>query len=62
MPASECAGPPGAEHSAPPSQPAFPLLVKTLCDLAPIGEQREILFSWKKRRKVRLPSYLPGAC
>ena len=33
-------------------QPAFPLLVDTLCRLAPIGAPREILFCWKKRRKV----------
>lgn len=33
-------------------QPAFPLLVKTLCELAPIDKQIEILFCWKKRRKV----------
>jgi hypothetical protein len=35
-----------------PLQPAFPLLVQTLCDLAPIGKDMEILFCWKKRRKV----------
>jgi hypothetical protein len=33
-------------------KPAFPLLVKTLCDLAPLGKDIEILFCWKKRRKV----------
>jgi len=33
-------------------QPAFPLLVQTLCDLAPLGKDLEILFCWKKRRKV----------
>lgn len=33
-------------------QPAFPLLVQTLCDLAPVGQDIEILFCWKKRRKV----------
>lgn len=33
-------------------QPAFPLLVQTLCDLAPVGKDIEILFCWKKRRKV----------
>ncbi|WWC72379.1 uncharacterized protein I206_106341 [Kwoniella pini CBS 10737] len=33
-------------------EPAFPLLVKTLCDLAPIGKEIEILFCWKKRRKA----------
>ncbi|WWC92091.1 uncharacterized protein L201_007045 [Kwoniella dendrophila CBS 6074] len=33
-------------------EPAFPLLVKTLYDLAPIGKEIEILFCWKKRRKA----------
>lgn len=33
-------------------EPAFPLLVETLCGLCPIGEDREVLFCWKKRRKV----------
>ncbi|WWC65444.1 uncharacterized protein I303_108062 [Kwoniella dejecticola CBS 10117] len=33
-------------------EPAFPLLVKTLCDLAPIDKEIEILFCWKKRRKA----------
>ncbi|WVR08455.1 hypothetical protein IAU60_005510 [Kwoniella sp. DSM 27419] len=33
-------------------EPAFPLLVRTLCDLAPIGKDIEILFCWKKRRKA----------
>jgi len=33
-------------------EPAFPLLVDTLCRLAPVGEPREILFCWKKRRKA----------
>lgn len=33
-------------------EPAFPLLVHTLCQLAPLGEDREILFCWKKRRKA----------
>lgn len=33
-------------------EPAFPLLVATLCKLAPIGEERDILFCWKKRRKA----------
>ncbi|WVQ86031.1 hypothetical protein IAT38_008199 [Cryptococcus sp. DSM 104549] len=33
-------------------EPAFPLLVKTLCDLAPVGKDIEILFCWKKRRKA----------
>ncbi|BEI80123.1 hypothetical protein CcaverHIS002_0106520 [Cutaneotrichosporon cavernicola] len=33
-------------------EPAFPLLVKTLCDLAPFGKEIEILFCWKKRRKA----------
>jgi hypothetical protein len=40
-----------------PSQPAFPLLVKTLCDLAPVGKDIEILFCWKRRRKVS-PGFL----
>jgi hypothetical protein len=35
-------------------EPAFPLLVETLCHLCPIGEDREVLFCWKKRRKVSL--------
>lgn len=34
-------------------EPAFPLLVETLCALAPVGAKREVLFCWKKRRKVR---------
>ncbi|KAL7422624.1 Protein-lysine N-methyltransferase efm6 [Cryptotrichosporon argae] len=33
-------------------EPAFPLLVSTLCDLAPAGSDVEILFCWKKRRKA----------
>lgn len=33
-------------------EPAFPLLVTTLCDLAPVGKDIEILFAWKKRRKA----------
>ncbi|KAK1922927.1 putative methyltransferase-domain-containing protein [Papiliotrema laurentii] len=33
-------------------EPAFPLLVQTLCDLAPVGDGPEILFCWKKRRKA----------
>lgn len=33
-------------------EPAFPLLVKTLCDLAPVEKEVEILFCWKKRRKA----------
>ncbi|WVF68137.1 hypothetical protein IAT40_002900 [Kwoniella sp. CBS 6097] len=33
-------------------EPAFPLLVRTLCDLAPLGKDIEILFCWKKRRKA----------
>ncbi|XAO22197.1 hypothetical protein I312_100964 [Cryptococcus bacillisporus CA1280] len=33
-------------------EPAFPLLVQTLCDLAPVGKDIEILFCWKKRRKA----------
>ncbi|WVW81088.1 hypothetical protein I302_103079 [Kwoniella bestiolae CBS 10118] len=33
-------------------EPAFPLLVQTLCDLAPIDKEVEILFCWKKRRKA----------
>jgi hypothetical protein len=33
-------------------EPAFPLLVETLCGLCPVGEDREVLFCWKKRRKV----------
>ena len=33
-------------------EPAFPLLVETLCALCPVGAEREILFCWKKRRKV----------
>ncbi|KAL1409786.1 Protein-lysine N-methyltransferase efm6 [Vanrija albida] len=33
-------------------EPAFPLLVKTLCDLAPVGKDMEILFCYKKRRKA----------
>ncbi|WWD20541.1 hypothetical protein CI109_105017 [Kwoniella shandongensis] len=33
-------------------EPAFPLLVTTLCDLAPVGKDIEILFCWKKRRKA----------
>ncbi|WWD08522.1 hypothetical protein V865_006634 [Kwoniella europaea PYCC6329] len=33
-------------------EPAFPLLVRTLCDLAPIDKDIEILFCWKKRRKA----------
>ncbi|GFZ48270.1 Putative protein N-methyltransferase [Saitozyma sp. JCM 24511] len=33
-------------------EPAFPLLVRTLCDLAPVGKDIEILFCWKKRRKA----------
>jgi len=32
-------------------EPAFPLLVKTLCDLATLGKP-EILFCYKKRRKA----------
>jgi hypothetical protein len=36
-------------------EPAFPLLVKTLCELCPVGESREVLFCWKKRRKVSGP-------
>jgi len=35
------------------TEPAFPLLVHTLCELAPVGKDMEILFCWKKRRKVR---------
>ena len=35
-------------------QPAFPPLIKTLCDLAPLSKNIEFLFCWKKRRKVRL--------
>jgi hypothetical protein len=39
-------------------QPTFPLLVQTLCDLVPLkptveGKSVEVLFCWKKRRKVR---------
>ncbi|WVN89569.1 uncharacterized protein L203_104796 [Cryptococcus depauperatus CBS 7841] len=33
-------------------EPTFPLLVKTLCDLAPVGKPMEILFCYKKRRKA----------
>ncbi|GMK54392.1 hypothetical protein CspeluHIS016_0109780 [Cutaneotrichosporon spelunceum] len=33
-------------------EPAFPLLVRTLCDLAPVGKELEMLFCWKKRRKA----------
>ncbi|ORY35866.1 putative methyltransferase-domain-containing protein [Naematelia encephala] len=33
-------------------EPAFPLLVHTLCLLAPLGKEIEILFCWKKRRKA----------
>jgi hypothetical protein len=33
-------------------EPAFPLLVQTLCELAPVGKAMELLFCWKKRRKV----------
>ncbi|KAK8850368.1 hypothetical protein IAR55_004286 [Kwoniella newhampshirensis] len=33
-------------------EPAFPLLVETLCDLAPVDKKVEILFCWKKRRKA----------
>ncbi|ORX41187.1 putative methyltransferase-domain-containing protein [Kockovaella imperatae] len=33
-------------------EPAFPLLVQTLCDLIPIGKDIEMLFCWKKRRKA----------
>lgn len=35
-------------------EPAFPLLVQTLCALAPVGKEMEILFCWKKRRNVGL--------
>jgi hypothetical protein len=35
-------------------EPAFPLLVRTLCGLA-ADEQIEVLFCYKKRRKVHLP-------
>ena len=28
--------------------------MQTLCDLAPVGDGPEILFCWKKRRKVRV--------
>jgi len=31
-------------------EPAFPLLVQTLCDL--VGEETEVLFCYKKRRKA----------
>ncbi|WVQ70537.1 hypothetical protein IAR50_000056 [Cryptococcus sp. DSM 104548] len=34
------------------SEPAFPLLVQTLCDVAPLGKNIEILFSYNKRRKA----------
>ena len=37
------------------SQPAFPLLVQTLCDLIPVGKVVEVLFCWKKRRKASVP-------
>ncbi|KIY72971.1 hypothetical protein CYLTODRAFT_343115 [Cylindrobasidium torrendii FP15055 ss-10] len=33
-------------------EPAFPLLVQTLCDLSPKGSKVEILFCYKKRRKA----------
>ncbi|ODO10424.1 hypothetical protein I350_01019, partial [Cryptococcus amylolentus CBS 6273] len=33
-------------------EPAFPLLVQTLCDVAPLGKTIEILFSYNKRRKA----------
>lgn len=33
-------------------EPAFPLLVDTLCALAPVGKEMEVLFCWKKRRNV----------
>ncbi|RXK41722.1 hypothetical protein M231_00957 [Tremella mesenterica] len=33
-------------------EPAFPLLVQTLRDLAMVNEHIEILFCWKKRRKA----------
>ncbi|WRT70527.1 uncharacterized protein IL334_007525 [Kwoniella shivajii] len=33
-------------------EPAFPLLIKTLCDLAPVGKEMDILFCWKKRRNA----------
>lgn len=42
------------------TQPAFPLLVRTLCDLAPVGKDIEILFCWKKRRKVSAATALQG--
>lgn len=35
-------------------EPAFPLLVQTLSDLS--DSRTEILFCYKKRRKVRCPS------
>ena len=33
-------------------QPAFPLLVTTLCDLSRSNKDIDILFCWKKRRKA----------
>lgn len=44
------------------AQPAFPLLVQTLCDLAPVGKDIEILFCWKKRRKVSLQCLRARSC
>lgn len=49
FPSARGIGLPSANADA---QPAFPLLVQTLCDLAPAGKGLEILFCWKKRRKV----------
>jgi hypothetical protein len=34
--------------------------VQTLCDLAPLGKEVEILFCWKKRRKVSPPIFVVG--
>lgn len=39
-------------------EPAFPLLVKTLVDLVP-DKSVEVLFCYKKRRKVRELYILP---
>jgi hypothetical protein len=40
-------------------EPAFPLLVQTLSDLV-IDEKTEVLFCYKKRRKVGSP--IPSTC
>lgn len=43
-------------------EPAFPLLVQTLCDLSPKGSNLEILFCYKKRRKVSIFPSIRALC